>query len=254
LDRDAVRALGANFTHTYVDAASVSPAAAVNAAVRAARGPWITVCIDGARILSPGILAHTMSAVRGFSEPVVTTLAWHLGPEVQYESLLRGYNQDVEDQLLAGTRWQDDGYELFRVSCLAQSSGNGWFLPFSESNCLTVSRALYEQLGGLDEQFTSLGGGFVNLDYCKRACETRGVEVVVLLGEGTFHQFHGGVATNTPGLQSHIGKFAEEYERLRGAPFSDPLTDPIYLGRMPPAALPFLELSAARAAAGRAPA
>ena len=39
------------------------------------------------------------------------------------------------------------------------------------------------------------GGGLVNLDFYTRASLRSDVELVQILGEGTFHQFHGGAMT-----------------------------------------------------------
>lgn len=221
-----------------------SPAAAVNAAARQARGEAIALCIDGARMLTPGIVAGMLAGLRMFADPVVATLAWHLGPKVQNESILEGYDQAAEDRLLASVDWLADGYELFRIAALAASSAAGWFRPISESNCLAVPRAAWEMLGGLDERFTSPGGGFVNLDFYRRACD-RAEELVMLLGEGTFHQVHGGVATNTPWERHPFAAFDAEYRSIHGAPFAAPTRDAVQLGGVPAQALPFLAHSLA---------
>ena len=65
-----------------------------------------------------------------------------------------------------------------------------------ESSSLFCPPTLWEELGGLDERFALPGGGLVNHDLYRRACALHGVELVVLLGEGTFHQYHGGAATS----------------------------------------------------------
>ena len=57
-------------------------------------------------------------------------------------------------------------------------------------------------LGGFNEGFVSPGGGLVDLDFFREAIESNLFEPLLLLGEGSFHQFHGGVATNVP-LNNH---------------------------------------------------
>ncbi len=69
-----------------------------------------------------------------------------------------------------------------------ESSVDGWLAPISESNGLFMRRATWELFGGLDERFDSPGGGIINLDTFRRAAELSDAELVVLLGEGTFHQ------------------------------------------------------------------
>ena len=54
---------------------------------------------------------------------------------------------------------------------------------------------LWNVLGGFDERFRSPGGGFVNLDTLSRAVALPGITAITLLGEGAFHQVHGGIAT-----------------------------------------------------------
>ena len=247
LDEEAVTGLGKQFRYYYLETASVSPSGAVNFAAAQARGRYVTVCVDGARILSPGILHYTALATQLDETPIITTFGWHLGQKVQNEAIHGGYNQQVEDALLKNAGWQTDGYRLFDICCPAGSSANGWFLPFSESNCLTVSRSMFDALGGFDERFCNPGGGLANLDYLKRACDLPQSTLIVLLGEGTFHQFHGGVATNVP-LEKHPWEhFAQEYERLRGEQYEIPQKEPLFIGSMPRASLPFLFHSASRA-------
>lgn len=247
LDPETVTGRGKEFRYFYLETASVSPSGAVNFAAARARGRYVTVCVDGARILSPGILHYTALATRLHETPLITTFGWHLGEKMQNDAIRDGYNQHVEDLLLKNTAWQADGYRLFDIACPAGSSAGGWFLPFSESNCLTVSRPMFDALGGFDEGFRTPGGGLVNLDYLKRACALPQSVLMILLGEGTFHQFHGGIATNVP-RETHPWKtFAQEYERLRGEPYRIPEKEPLFLGTAPRAALPFLYHSASKA-------
>lgn len=247
LEAGFVASFGPNF-RLLRTAAAPSPVAAVNAAARTARCEAIALCIDGARMLSPGIVRLMLAAFRAYADPVVATLAWHLGPKLQNDSVLEGYCQAVEDRLLESVEWQQDGYELFRIACLAASSAGGWFQPIAESNCLAVRRAAWDRLGGLDERFQSPGGGLVNPDFYREACERLG-QLVILLGEGTFHQFHGGVATNVPLAAHPWRRFHDEYAAIRGREFQMPCKPAEYIGGIPRQAWPFLQQSAAVAGA-----
>lgn len=255
LDERLVRGHGPQFRLVSHPVGTVppSPAAAINAAVRGSSGSAVAVCIDGARMASPGIVRHMLAALDAWADPVVATLGWHLGPKLQNLSMLEGYDQAAEDRLLDTIDWRHEGYDLFTVSCLAGSCGGGWLLPITESNCLAMHRSSYERIGGFDERFLCPGGGLVGLDFFKRASESTS-DLVLLLGEGTFHQFHGGVATNAP-LEVHpYESFHTEYQRLRGEPFAPPNVKPSYLGGMPLQCLPFLRHSVEQAIAALPPA
>jgi hypothetical protein len=100
-----------------------------------------------------------------------------------------------------------------------------------------MPRALWEELGGLDEAFALPGGGLVNHDLYRRACALEGVTLVLLLGEGTFHQIHGGSATSRRFV---FDELQDDYERLRGERYRPPSTEPFYVGRIPAPAAPAL--------------
>lgn len=217
-----------------IEDAKPSPAAAINRGLELARGDLVGVMIDGARIASPGILARALAAAGLDARPVVTTLGFHLGPDLQARSIREGYDEEQESQLLRRVAWEDDPYRLFEISVPAASAADGWFSTPAESNALFLPAEMWNELGGFDEEFESPGGGLVNLDTFKRACELPGSRPVILLGEGTFHQVHGGVATNSP--TSRYPEFHAEYQRLRGAPFSRPEIEPLYLGSLTPSA------------------
>ena len=209
-----------------------SPVGALNRGIQDARGYLVGVMIDGARIASPGILAGVAQAAQLAPRFIAVTLGFHLGPKVQSESVLEGYDTDAEDTLLAESGWTDDGYRLFSISTFSVSSRNGWFRPISESNALFMPRELWSELGGFDEGFQSPGGGFANLDLLSRAVNLPKVTVVTLLGEGTFHQVHGGVATNRSN-DDLMAAFNAEYRGLRGRPYRAPEYESVYVGSVP---------------------
>lgn len=223
--------------------ASPSPARALNLGLRATRGEVVGAMIDGARMASPGLLAQAMRADRISPRAVVISLGFHLGPKVQMVSAREGYDQAAEDALLQEARWWEDGYRLFEHSVFAGSSRGGWFRPINESNALFMRRALWDELGGFDERYQTPGGGLVNLDTLTRAVDLPGATAVTLLGEGTFHQVHGGVATNAAVDPYHI--FDEEHRRIRGRPFETREYRSLYLGTVEPAVLPSIAVSAA---------
>lgn len=234
LRREDIDAVSPAIRYLQEPPGNPSPCAAINRAAALARGEFLMVCIDGARMLSPGVLVHALAALEQHRHPFVYTLGMHLGTKPQNESMLEGYNQHAEDALLATVPWREDGYRLFEISSLAYSSSDGFFGPLSESNCFALRRDDFLALGGMDEQFTSAGGGLVNLDFFNRAHALAGVAPVMLLGEASFHQFHGGVATNVPRTDHPWQQMAAEYQRIRGKPYVAEARRPEYRGWLSP--------------------
>lgn len=225
---------------TRLDPAPVSPAAAANLGITMANGRLIGLLIDGARIASPGLLTTALLGARLAARPVVATLGWHLGATEHKAAEDAGYDQAVEDRMLAECGWEDDGYRLFAHSTLAGSSRRGWFGPLGESNALFLTREMWDEVDGLDERFALPGGGLVNHDLLRRACELAGSQLVILLGEGTFHQIHSGASTSGRITRDEAGT---EYERLRGRPYEPPADDALYVGRVPASALEHMAYS-----------
>ena len=127
------------------------------------------------------------------------------------------------------------------MSALAEASAQGWFKPLNESNAIFMPRSLWEELGGYDEAFETPGGGFVNSDTLTRAVSLTNTTIITLLGEGTFHQVHGGVATNS--LVNMKEVFHSEYARLRGQRFRTPRYESVYFGSLPSHVMEWIERS-----------
>jgi hypothetical protein len=224
-----------------VDPAPPSPASAANLGIASATGDLVGLVIDGARMASPGLLATARLARRLADRPVVTAPGYHLGDVPHMRAAEAGYDAGAEDRLLERSGWHEDGYRLFAVSTLGGSSARGWFGPMGESSSLFMPRDLWDEVGGLDERFDLPGGGLVNHDLYRRACSLPDVRLVSLLGEGTFHQIHGGAATSRRFTWDDM---AAQYAAIRGEPFAPPANDPLHVGTLPAAAVDHLVRSA----------
>jgi len=236
LSESMVRSYGENFHYRFYSTTSISPVEATNDAVRKCRGNFIMVMIDGAHILSPGVIANTFAAFSAYENPFVATVPFHLGAEVQNRSILKGYNQSVEDRLLATQDWKADGYRLFLLTGSLSDGSMGWFGRLFESNCFALTKGAFLKLGGFSEGFKARGGGLVNLDFFAQALSCPDLTYVLLLGEGTFHQFHGGVASNAPANAHPWNEFHNEFVAIRGRSFATVPRRPILLGRISPSA------------------
>ncbi len=240
LDQKDVEGFGCEFKYQYFQATNASPCQAMNAAIQQARGDYVMCCIDGARMLSPGIIYYTLKARHLYSDPFIYTLGMHLGMQPQNISVEKGYNQTVEDELLESVNWRENGYLLFDISSVALSSKNGFFSEISESNCFAMKKNSLIDMGGFDEKFSSAGGGLVNLDVFNRIHENQKIKPVMLLGEATFHQFHGGVATNVTMQQHPWPEMEKEYQRIRNKQYQTNHRPPDYFGHFPEQCVRFL--------------
>ncbi|MEX0666633.1 MAG: class I SAM-dependent methyltransferase [Acidimicrobiia bacterium] len=237
VDPSVFDGLDGQFRLVRIDDASPSPAPAVNRGLREARGDAIGVLVDGARLVTPGFVHYALVGSRVHPRSAVVSLGWYLGFDFQRYALDAGWTKADEDALLESIDWPADGYRLFEISSLDESSVEGWFLGVFESNGLFLPASVWTELGGFDERFASPGGGLVNHDTLQRAADRDDLGWVILLGEGTFHQIHGGIATNVSAgaIDEKMQRWRAEYEAISGRTLYEhpPLPDPIYLGPLP---------------------
>jgi len=237
LDRDVVQAFGPVFQYHYLENPPPSPAFAMNYGAEHSSGDILCFIIDGARLPTPGVFMFALASFRSFKTPTVSTRYFFLGPGDQNDSILQGYNKAREDALLESINWPNDGYRLYEIG--SPLYGNvpkiTWFNKMVESNCLFMNRSVFDKIGGADERFDIPGGGFLNIDIYQQTCELEGTEPVLLIGEGSFHQLHGGTTTNVSPQQrdDQVMLYKAQYRRLRG---DDPTpSDKIvcYIGHLP---------------------
>jgi glycosyltransferase involved in cell wall biosynthesis len=199
---------------------SPSPVLAANQGVAESSGRLICLMLDGAHILTPGVFQLALAADRAYINSVIATRYFFLGPDEQNISIEAGYNQEEEDRLLNAIGWPSNGYGLFDIGTPFRSGAKNisWLNRMFESNCLFLGRTLFDELGGFDTRFDLPGGGFANLDFFKRACDFEGSTPVQLIGEGSFHQVHGGTTTNTSiaTRKKQTQAYRDQFQEIRG--------------------------------------
>jgi cephalosporin hydroxylase len=234
LTEEHVRSFGPQFRFIDMgDDAPSSPVFALNRGLAASSGAVVGIMIDGAHVLTPGVLQWGMAGIDLYEPAVVTTQQWYLGPGQQPDMIADGYDQDTEDELLERIYWPTNGYRLFEIGHFI--GGRDWFDGVWESNCLFVPRKLLEQVGTFDESFVVGGGGFANLELYERLGSTPGVTEVSILGEGSFHQLHGGTTTNVEDAQERrdrISAYFRQFADMRGRGFRGPNKKIHYVGTM----------------------
>jgi glycosyltransferase involved in cell wall biosynthesis len=242
----SVSEYGPNFKYYYVHNATKSPARALNIGLSMARSDYLAIMIDGARILTPGVLRYGLLLPDMYDRPCGLTHGFHIGPDFQPRSIMTGYNRDEEDRLLESIEWPKDPYRLFEISS-AHDPGDGWFQLIGESNFTFMHRDLIADAGGFDERYVSAAGGLLNLDVQTAAYYVPGSEIVVILGEGTFHQLHGGATSSSPwpAIPAIVEDFFTEFREIRGRDYV--LVHerrPTFVGHIPLPAMRFLRQSA----------
>jgi hypothetical protein len=227
-----------------------TPVHACNEGVARARGTHVAIMIDGARMLSPGVVRQTLEIVRWMPRAAVCTPGFHLGHKLQQAAVCDGYDERAEELLLREIAWPQDGYRLFEQSVFSGTSGGGFFLPMWESNYFAMPVPTWRRLRGMDPRYDDFGGGNCNLDLFKRLLEQPRMPLVLLYGEGSFHQFHGGVTTNTPPEERAriYQRLTEQDVAIRG-PLEPPPWRPLLYGTPHPAVQRFLTKSLERFAA-----
>ncbi|WP_374386153.1 glycosyltransferase family 2 protein [Brevundimonas sp.] len=231
-----------------VDEGGVSPCRAINQGVALARAEHVALMIDGARMVSPGMIRAALDAAALHSRAFVATLGFHLGPKVQQVSVEEGYTREVEDRLLADIGWpQGDGYRLFEICALGESYAMGVLVPPTETTFFVMRKAMFQAIGGYDERFVQLGGGLASFDFFRRAVEAAGDGFIMLVGEGTFHQLHYGATTQAGGVRREVDPgvslgdlYGREYESIVGQPYRRVDHMPLLVGRITHPSVPRL--------------
>lgn len=213
-----------------------SPVHALNMGIAACRGERIGVLIDGARMASPRLVAAAERALDLHPRAIVFTQSLQLGHQPQWLAAQTGYNQTVEDDLLASIDWPENGYRLFNIASWPRERRGfeSWLEPCYESNALFMPRVLWEESGGYDPRFRTAGGGMASHDLFARACDLPGTQLVKIVGEATFHQFHGDSASSShPDAPNQLKAFTREYAALGKARLR-PVTRPAWTLQITP--------------------
>ncbi|MCU1352389.1 MAG: hypothetical protein JWM05_1598 [Acidimicrobiales bacterium] len=234
LGEDFVARFGPEFRYLDLgDDAQPSPAYALNQGIRAARGKAFALMIDGAHVLTPGVLKHGLTGLEAYAPAIVATQQWYVGPGQQGDAISNGYDQEYEDRLFDEIKWPTHGYGLFSIGHFV--GDRDWFDGLWESNCIFVRRPLLQQAGGFDESFDTPGGGYANLDLYERLGAAAMVKVASILGEASFHQVHGGTTTNEDDAlerRNRVYGYGQQYAEMRGRPFKGPGKPIHYVGAL----------------------
>lgn len=247
LPESQVRELPPNFRYFLRDEAGISPAAAVNFGLQQCSGEMLGLFIDGARMITPGVLELVMAARRMYDDPMVCVPAYHLGGEKMRAIADPVRRLASERVLLENMQWKERGYRLFTDASWSEGNKNGYFQPMMEVNALFVRRERMLEIGGAEEAFDLAGGGSINLHIYRRLAMMPKHIPIVLPGEGNFHQFHQGVTTSSSADRNEkIASFREQLNELWGGHWKAVTREHVLLGSIGAEAQDMLEASCLR--------
>lgn len=244
LGPDRALAHGRNFRYFARPNIGASPVPGIIFGVAATRAPILGLVIDGARMVTPRVVRYALDAFAITDHAMVNVPGYHLGTSEQHAN--PEHDEAAEQAMLDAVRWTEDGYRLFVISSYFRGRHqHGYLMPVMESNCLFCSRADYDSIGGADIRFDMPGGGMVNLDLYRQLAMLPHTELFALPGEGTFHQYHGGVTTTADeGREDLLHAFREQYRELRGTNYRMVEREPRLLGAVTGWAMPMMRFSA----------
>ena len=222
-----------------------TPVHAINFGAAQAKGSHVAIMIDGARMLTPGVVKLALDAFKIAPEAAVSVPGFHIGHKLQQVAVNEGYDEAAEAELLGSIAWPQDGYRLYDIAVLSGSCQGGFFQANHESNFIAMSQKKWKALGGMDPRYNDFGGGNANLDLYKRLLEFPDTPFYLLFGEGSFHQFHGGVTTGTRKAERDvIYKQLDDQDRaFRGDNRTPPNVRPILFGAPHPSVYRFIRYS-----------
>ena len=243
-----VRAFGPQFHYYLREESGISPASAINDGLKYCTGSHIGLMIDGARLLSPGVITHAMQAIEKNANAIIAVPSYDLGPELQQHSSLTGYNESTELELLSSIDWPHSGYNLFNIAVLGEANDKGYINPIMECTCLFAPKEKWRAIGGANEDFQQAGGGALNLHIFRSLGLHLDCKYYVLPGEGTFHQYHEGVTTGAiKNIEATTNAFHIELNKHWDGQFHGLRREPILLGPIDKAAKKYFDFSMTRA-------
>ena len=208
------------------------------------RGTIIGLMIDGARMVTPNVINLALKAYKAFDKALVSVPGYHLGTEHHYNFTDHDKHLEKEITLLKDIHWQQNGYALFNQACFSEGNRRGYFHPFMESTLLFSRADEFHEIGGADERFSLLGGGSLNLHIYRSLGMRADSQLIVLPGEGNFHQYHGGVTTShSINREKLLTEFRDMIDKIWGGKFKSLTNEPCLLGSIGTEARSFLTLS-----------
>lgn len=194
-----------------------SPVFGMNVGIEEAKYSTVALMIDGAHMLTPGVIGNAKSIIDLKRRAVINVPQYILGCESQnLRSVENAFDREAEDLRQLG--WPADGYTLFDYAVVAGEGANKHYLDAIESNCLVTTKEVLADCGAYDERFDEAGAGLANIELFNRLCHDPKNQYVTLVGEGSFHQDHNGTTTSLSSDERDrvVKSYYEKYKEVTG--------------------------------------
>ena len=248
LDPDEIGMLHGDYRYFLLNEKTESPAMAINYGINSSRGNHICLMIDGARMATPRIVEYASMALKASHHSLVAVPGYNLGPQQHHLHIQKQYTEFEEIQLLENSRWKENGYRLFDIASIGDANANGIMSPLLESNCFFSSTENFQRIGGANEDFNLPGGGSLNLHMFRQIGMLPGIQYFLLPGEGTFHQFHGGITTSEdPEREAVLESHRKQLHSYWGGNFHSLRKEPVLIGSVTSHAMRYLKYSSRKA-------
>jgi glycosyltransferase involved in cell wall biosynthesis len=100
LGRERATQYASNVRYFHRNETQRTPVHAINFGAAQARGSHVAIMIDGARMVTPGIVRQTLDVFHIASNAAVSSPGYHIGDKLQQIAVNEGYNEEAEAQLL----------------------------------------------------------------------------------------------------------------------------------------------------------
>jgi hypothetical protein len=246
MNADDIAKISGNFRYFLRSENSASPAGAINFGLSQAQGDGIFLMIDGARMVTPRILEYALAIQRIDPNALAAVPGYNIGIQDQRFHLHSKHDQKTEKKLLSHIQWQKNGYRLFDIASIGGANPKGFFHPLMECNCVFTSAKNLLQIGGANMDFQLPGGGSINLHmYRQLGMLTETAHYFLMSGEGSFHQFHGGITTaQWDDLDEVLSSHRQQLHSYWDKGFHSLRREPMLFGAVSSHAQPFLQYSA----------
>lgn len=208
-----------------------SPVHGLNRGIEAAQFSNVALMIDGAHMLTPGIVRNAKAVFQLMARPVINVPQYILGSASQnLRSKAGAFEQEAAD--LEALGWPANGYTLFDYALVPGENFSKYALDAIESNCLITSKEILAESGAYDERFDEPGAGLANIEIFTRLVNDPKNKYVTLAGEGSFHQDHGGTTTSleADARDRLVASFYERYREITGDERNQTLRGPFVFG------------------------